>query len=322
MTIEERLSSEFGLRADYSQNIINLIDEGNTIPFIARYRKEMHGSCDDQVLRNFADRLKYLRNLNDEKEKVQKVITEQGKWTDELATALEQAMTMTEVEDIYRPYKPKRKTRASVAIAKGLEPLADILQAQSKKFVVLQEAEKFITEEVLTVEDAIAGAKDIIAERISDSADLRKDLREMLATKAFVECSLLENENNLTYETYANFKQEVKNIPSHRVLAINRGENEKCLKVDVVIDEKLTLPVIEKYFKKDNEDTNALMDETIADAYERLLFPSLERECRNNLTDVANEQAIKMFEVNLRPLLLESPLKNNVILGFDPGYHN
>ena len=322
MTIEERLSSEFGLRADYSQNIINLIDEGNTIPFIARYRKEMHGSCDDQVLRNFADRLKYLRNLSDEKEKVQKVITEQGKWTDELAKALEEAMTMTEVEDIYRPYKPKRKTRASVAIAKGLEALADLLQAQSKQTVIMEEAEKFVTEEVPTAQDAIAGAKDIIAERISDSADLRKDLREIIANKAFIQCSLLENENNLTYETYANFKQEVKNIPSHRVLAINRGENEKCLKVEIVIDEKLTIPVIEKYFKKNNEDTNILMDETIADAYERLLFPSLERECRNNLTDVADEQAIKMFEVNLRPLLLEAPLKNNLPLGFDPGYHN
>lgn len=322
MTIQERLSTEFGLRDDYTKNIIDLIDEGNTIPFIARYRKEMHGSCDDQVLREFADRLKYLRNLDEEKAKVQKTITEQGKWTDELAKALEEAMTMTEVEDIYRPYKPKRKTRASVAIAKGLEPLADILQAQSKEYVIRQEAEKFITEEVPTVEDAIAGAKDIVAERISDSADLRKDLREIIAEKAFIQCALLENENNLTYETYANFKQEVKNLPSHRILAINRGENEKCLKVEIVIDEKLTIPVIEKYFKKNNPDTDELMNETIADAYERLLFPSLERECRNNLTDTANEQAIKMFEVNLRPLLLESPLKNNIIMGFDPGYHN
>ena len=311
MTIEERLSSEFGLRQDYTKNIIELIDEGNTIPFIARYRKEMHGSCDDQVLRNFADRLKYLRNLDDEKAKVEKVITEQGKWTDELAKALEGAMTLTEVEDIYRPYKPKRKTRASVAIAKGLEPLADILQAQSKNYVIMEEAKKFITEEVLTVEDAIAGAKDIVAERISDNAELRKELREIIANKAFITCSLLENENNLTYETYADFKQEVKNLPSHRVLAINRGENEK-----------LTIPVIEKHYKKDNEDTNALMDEVIKDAYDRLLFPSLERECRNNLTDMADEQAIKMFEVNLKPLLMESPLKNNIILGFDPGYHN
>ena len=322
MTIEERLSSEFGLRNDYTHNIIELIDEGNTIPFIARYRKEMHGSCDDQVLRNFADRLKYLRNLEDEKTKVQKVITEQGKWTDELAKALEEAMTLTEVEDIYRPYKPKRKTRASVAIAKGLEPLADILQAQSKDNKILEEAEKFITEEVPTVEEAIAGAKDIVAERISDNAELRKELREIIANKAFINCALLENENNLTYETYANFKQEVKTLPSHRILAINRGEKEKCLKVDITIDEKLTIPVIERYCKNDNPDTNELMDEVIRDAYDRLLFPSLERECRNNLTDMADEQAIKMFEVNLKPLLMEAPLKNNIIMGFDPGYHN
>ncbi len=322
MTLEERLSSEFGLRADYTQNIITLIDEGNTIPFIARYRKEMHGSCDDQVLREFADRLKYLRNLDEEKAKVQKVITEQGKWTDELAKALSAAMTLTEVEDIYRPYKPKRKTRASVAIAKGLEPLADILQAQRKDVDIYAEAEKFLTEEVASVSDAIAGAKDIVAERISDSAELRKELREILATKGFISCTLLEHEGNLTYETYSGFKQEVKTLPSHRILAINRGENEKCLKVEILIDEKLTIPVIEKYFKRDNQNTNALMDEVIADAYERLLFPSLERECRNNLTDVADEQAIKMFEVNLRPLLLESPLKNNIIMGFDPGYHN
>ena len=255
MTIQERLSSEFGLRMDYSENIINLIDEGNTIPFIARYRKEMHGSCDDQVLRNFADRLKYLRNLDDEKAKVEKVITEQGKWNEELKKALEEAMTLTEVEDIYRPYKPKRKTRASVAIAKGLEPLADVLQAQKKDVDVFEEAKKFITEEVLTVQDAIAGAKDIIAERISDSAELRKELREIIAGKGFVFCTLLENEANLTYETYSGFKQEVKNIPSHRVLAINRGEKEKCLKVEVQIDDKLTIPVIAKYFKKDNETT-------------------------------------------------------------------
>lgn len=205
MEIKEQLASEFGLRLDYAGNIIELIDEGNTIPFIARYRKEMHGSCDDQVLRDFADRLKYLRNLNEEKEKVQKVITEQGKWTDELAKALSDAMTLTEVEDIYRPYKPKRKTRASVAISKGLEGLADILQAQSKSFVIMDEAQKYIKEDVPTVEEAIQGAKDIVAERISDSAELRKELREILAEKGVINCTLLENENNLTYETYAGF---------------------------------------------------------------------------------------------------------------------
>ncbi|MBQ8444611.1 MAG: RNA-binding transcriptional accessory protein [Clostridia bacterium] len=320
MEIKDLLAQEFGLKQEYSQNIINLLDEGCTIPFIARYRKEMHGTCDDQTLRAFADRLKYLRNLNDEKAKVEKTITEQGKWTDELAQALANAMTLTEVEDIYRPYKPKRKTRASVAIARGLEPLADILQMQSKAYKIEQEAEKYITEEVPIVKDAIAGAKDIIAERISDSADLRKVLRKLLEDKATIECQLVENENSGTYETYANFKQEIKNIPSHRILAINRGEKEKCLKVDIIINRELALGYINKEFKKNNEDTDTLMAETIEDAYDRLLFPSLERECRNDLTDRANEQAIKMFELNLKPLLMEAPLKNNIILGLDPAY--
>ena len=320
MELTEQLAQEFGLKIEYSQNIINLLDEGCTIPFIARYRKEMHGTCDDQTLRAFSDRLKYLRNLNEEKDKVQRAITEQGKWTDEIAKALSEAKTLTEVEDIYRPYKPKRKTRASVAIAKGLEPLCDLLQSQNKNIVILKEAEKFITEEVATVNDAIAGAKDILAERISDDANLRKDLRLLLENKGVIECTLIENENSATYETYANFKQEVKLLPSHRILAINRGEKEKCLKVEITVNRELALANINKYFKKDNEDTNALIDETIVDAYDRLLFPSLERECRNNLTDKADEQAIKMFEVNLKPLLMEAPLKNNIIMGLDPAY--
>lgn len=320
MDIVEQLAQEFGLKKEYSQNIINLLDEGCTIPFIARYRKEMHGTCDDQTLRAFSDRLKYLRSLNEEKDKVQRAITEQGKWTDEIAEALSQARTLTEVEDIYRPYKPKRKTRASVAIAKGLEPFCDILEKQSKEYIIEKEAEKFITEEVPSSQDAIAGAKDILAERISDNAELRKELRALLENKATIECQLLENENNLTYETYANFKQEVKNLPSHRILAINRGEKEKCLKVDIIVNRELAIGIINSFYKKNNEDTDKLIEETIDDAYDRLLFPSLERECRNNLTDRANEQAIKMFEVNLKPLLMEAPLKNNVIMGLDPAY--
>ena len=320
MDIVEQLAQEFGLKKEYSQNIINLLDEGCTIPFIARYRKEMHGTCDDQTLRAFSDKLKYLRSLNEEKDKVQRAITEQGKWTDEIAEALSQARTLTEVEDIYRPYKPKRKTRASVAIAKGLEPLCDILEKQSKEYIIEKEAEKFITEEVPSSQDAIAGAKDILAERISDNAELRKELRALLENKATIECQLLENENNLTYETYANFKQEVKNLPSHRILAINRGEKEKCLKVDIIVNRELAIGIINSFYKKNNEDTDKLIEETIDDAYDRLLFPSLERECRNNLTDRANEQAIKMFEVNLKPLLMEAPLKNNVIMGLDPAY--
>ena len=320
MTINDKLSSEFGLKMEYVQNIINLLDEGCTIPFIARYRKEMHGTCDDQVLRAFADRLKYLRNLEEEKAKVEKTITEQGKWTDELKIALENASTMTEVEDIYRPYKPKKKTRASVAIAKGLEPLAEILLAQSKSFELSKEAEKFITEEVSSVEEAIAGAKDIVAEKISDDAELRKELRNLIMTKATISCELVENENSPTYETYAGFKQQVAKIPSHRILAINRGEKEKCLKVAVNVDEESVKKILNKFYKKNNPDTDEVMDEVIVDAYERLLFPSLERECRNELTDRADEQAIKMFEVNLKPLLMEAPLKNNVILGLDPAY--
>ncbi len=325
MELQKQLAYEFNLKEVYAENIINLIDEGNTIPFIARYRKEMHGACDDQVLRDFADRLNYLRNLNKEKEKVEKVIKEQEKWTDEIALALENALTLTEVEDIYRPYKPKRKTRATVAIAKGLEPLADIIQAQEITEPVENVAKDYVSEEkgVNSIEEAIAGAKDIIAERISDDANLRKTLREIIAKKAQIKAVWDEEaDENKTYENYKDFVGDVAKIPSHRILALNRGEKEKCLKVSIEINPKLTISEIEKVYKKDNEFTNTIMDETILDSYDRLLFPSLERECRNTLTDRANEQAIKMFEVNLKPLLLQAPLKNNVIMGYDPGYYN
>lgn len=319
MTINEILASEFALKPVYVENIISLLDEGATIPFIARYRKEMHGSCDDQVLRSFADRLKYLRNLNEEKEKVQRTITEQGKWTSELEKALADARTLTEVEDIYRPYKPKRKTRASVAIANGLQPLADLIQKQGK-IDVRAEAAKFINENVADEDAAIQGAKDIIAERISDDAELRKTLREILWEKSSIECALLDGENKLTYEGYDGFKQEVKKLPSHRILAINRGEKEKCLKVSVQINPELLLKEINFAYKKDNPDTDEIMASTIEDSLDRLLFPALERELRSTLTDNACEQAIKMFEVNLKPLLMEAPLKNNIILGLDPAY--
>ena len=325
MELQQQLAYEFNLKEAYAENIINLIDEGNTIPFIARYRKEMHGACDDQVLRDFADRLNYLRNLNKEKEKVEKVIKEQEKWTDEIAKALADALTLTEVEDIYRPYKPKRKTRATMAIAKGLEPLADIIQAQDLIQPVEEIAVQYIDEEkgVKSVEEAIAGAKDIIAERISDDANLRKTLREIIAKKAQITAVWdEETDENKTYENYKDFKGEVAKLPSHRILALNRGEKEDCLKVSVEINEKLTLTEIEKEYKKENEFTNEIILDTIKDSYDRLLFPSLENECRRTLTDMANEQAIKMFEVNLKPLLLQAPLKNNVIMGYDPGYYN
>ena len=325
MELQKQLAYEFNLKEAYAENIINLIDEGNTIPFIARYRKEMHGACDDQVLRDFADRLNYLRNLNKEKEKVEKVIKEQDKWTEEIEKALADALTLTEVEDTYRPYKPKRKTRATMAIAKGLEPLADIIQAQAISEDVFEIAKQYIDEEkgVKTAEEAVAGAKDIIAERISDDANLRKTLREIIAKKAQVKAVWVEEKDeNKTYENYKDFAGEVVKMPSHRILAINRAEKEDCLKVAVEINEKLTISEIEKVYKKDNELTNQIILDTIKDSYDRLLFPSLERECRTALTDRANEQAIKMFEVNLKPLLLQAPLKKNVIMGYDPGYYN
>ena len=325
MDLTKQLAYEFNLKEVYAENIINLIDEGNTIPFIARYRKEAHGACDDQVLRDFADRLNYLRNLNKEKEKVEKVIREQEKWTDEIALALENALTLTEVEDIYRPYKPKRKTRATVAIAKGLEPLADAIQAQDLTCPVEEIAKDYVSEEkgVKNVEEAIAGAKDIIAERISDDAALRKTLREIIAKKAQIKAVWdEEKDTNKTYENYKDFSGEVAKLPSHRILALNRGEKEDCLKVDIEINPKLTITEIEKVYKKENEFTDQIMLDTIQDSYDRLLFPSLENECRRALTDRANEQAIKMFEVNLKPLLLQAPLKNNVIMGYDPGYYN
>lgn len=325
MDITQQLAYEFNLKEAYSKNIIDLIDEGNTIPFIARYRKEMHGACDDQVLRDFADRLNYLRNLNKEKEKVEKVIKEQDKWTEEIEKALAEALTLTEVEDIYRPFKPKRKTRATMAIAKGLEPLADIIQAQEIKEPLETVALPFVDEEkgVKTIEEAINGAKDIIAERISDDANLRKVLREIIAKKAQIKAVWdEETDKEKTYENYKDFTGEVAKIPSHRILALNRGEKEDCLKVSVEINPKLTLTEIEKAYKKENDITDQVILDTILDSYDRLLFPSLERECRTALTDRANEQAIKMFEVNLKPLLLQAPLKNNVIMGYDPGYYN
>ena len=325
MELQKQLAYEFNLKEVYAENIINLIDEGNTIPFIARYRKEMHGACDDQVLRDFADRLNYLRNLNKEKEKVEKVIKEQEKWTPEIEKALSEALTLTEVEDIYRPYKPKRKTRATVAVAKGLQPLADIILAQDLTQPVEEIAVQYVDEEkgVKSVEEAIAGAKDIIAEAISDDANLRKVLREIIAKKAQIKATWVEDKDeNKSYENYKDFTGEVVKMPSHRILALNRGEKEDCLKVNVEINPKLTLTEIENTYKKDNEYTNQIMLDTIQDSYDRLLFPSLERECRTALTDKANEQAIKMFEVNLKPLLLQAPLKNNVIMGYDPGYYN
>ena len=323
MDIVEQLSAEFKLKKEYSQNIINLLDEGCTIPFIARYRKEMHGSCDDQVLREFADRLTYLRNLRKRKEEVENSIKEQEKWTEELEIALKNAKTLTEVEDIYRPYKPKRKTRASVAIAKGLEPLADIIMAQEISPEELnKKAEEFVNEEkeVKSVEEALQGAKDIIAERISDDAELRKTLRQVIKDFALIKTTLLEKEGNEVYDMYADHSEPVKNIPSHRILAINRGEKEGFLKVSLAKPEEKILKYIEKDIIKGETQFSQMLKDAILDSFKRLIEPSIEREIRADLTEKAEEQAIKVFGKNAKQLLLGAPIKNITVMGFDPAY--
>ena len=326
MDIVKKLSEEFNLRADYAANIVALLDDGNTIPFIARYRKEMHGACDDQVLREFADRLTYLRNLDKRKEEVQASIEAQEKWTDELKAALDAALTLTEVEDIYRPYKQKKKTRASVAIERGLEPLADIIMAQEiADGDVLSLCAPYVNEEngVLTPQDALNGAKDILAERVSDDAEIRKALRALMYEIGTVDAKLdpkdPNNAKKTTYEMYAAFSEKISAIPSHRILAINRGEADECLKVSLTVDEETALGKIKAAYKKESI-FSPVWDEIVADSYERLIFPSIEREVRGELTDKADEQAIKMFEQNLKPLLMQPPLKGKVILGLDPAY--
>lgn len=326
MDIKTKLSEEFKLLPKYASNIVDLIEEGNTIPFIARYRKEMHGGCNDELLRDFADRLTYLKNLETRKEEVRSSIEGQGKWTDELAAALEKASTLTEVEDVYRPYKQKKKTRASVAVERGLQPLADIIFAQEQKecdINALAAAYVDPEKEINTPEDAILGAKDIIAELISDDAETRKALREFLFNEGLIVSVFSDKQEDKeklnTYEMYKEFSEKISTLPSHRILALNRGEKEECLKVSISASAERAVEIIKTKFLKDSA-FNSIMTEAIEDSYARLIFPSIEREVRNELTDKANEQAIKMFEVNLKPLLMQPPLKGKVIIGLDPAY--
>ena len=317
------LSLELGIKEQHCQNIISLLDDGCTIPFISRYRKEMTGSCDDQTLRLFSDRLTYLRNFDKRKEEITKLITEQEKMTAEIQAKIDNAKTLTELEDIYRPFRPKRQTRATIAVAKGLEPLAKIILNQKEKIGNIEDiAKDYINEEkkVLTVEDAIKGACDIIAEIISDDADTRKLLREFLEKSAEIYTTLKEGENFKTYTMYDNYKEKISSIPSHRILAINRGENEKCLGVKIQANDEKCHQIIAKQFIKTESIYTELLKETIVDSFDRLIMPSLDTELRNKLTDTANEQAIKMFEVNLKPLLMQPPLKHKRILGLDPAY--
>lgn len=322
MEISQQLTEEFNLRPDHVRNILQLLDEGNTIPFIARYRKEMTGAIDDQVLRALDDRYEYLKNLEKRKQEVANSITEQGKMTEEIQTAIAAAQTMTEVEDIYRPFKQKKKTRASVAIEKGLQPLAEFILAQEGD--PYKEAEKYIDEDkgVATVNDAIAGAKDIIAEIISDNAELRKKLRSLFENHGEMQVKMVKDDEKGTYAMYADYSEIIPEIKNHRILAINRGEKEDCLKAKIFFNPDIAKRVcLAKYLKPNgNADCAKLIEEAADDGYDRLIQPSIEREVRAILTDRASEQAIKMFEVNLRPLLLQPPVKGKVTLGLDPAY--
>jgi uncharacterized protein len=321
MDILSMLSEELKLSFKNVENTVKLIDEGNTIPFIARYRKELTGAMDDQVLRELSDRLAYLRSLEKRKQEVAASIEEQGKMTGEIKAALGNAKTLSEVEDIYRPYKPKRKTRASVAREKGLEPLALTILKQMPAFDPVSAAKGFIDPEkgVETAEDALSGASDIIAEIAGDDAKLRKTLREYLVKNAVLETSSSQEEPSV-YSMYYDFKEPVAKIAGHRVLAIDRGEREEVLKVKITADENALHQFAKKAYVTGSGEASKIVEAAVTDGFDRLIFPSLEREIRNMLTDTASEQAIKVFSLNLKHLLLQPPVKNRIVLGLDPAY--
>ena len=316
------IAHELGVKEFQVQNTIKLIDDGNTIPFIARYRKEATGGLSDEVLRNLNDRLTYLRNLNKRKEEISKSIEEQGKMTDELKIQIENAITLSEVEDIYRPYKQKKRTRASIAKEKGLEPLAIIIYLQTDKRPVLEIAKEFINEEkgVDNEEEALTGAKDIIAENISDVAEYRKRIKQMCYREGLIKTKATNDEEKSSYEMYYDFSEKINRIPSHRILAINRGEKEDFLKVKLEKPEDTIINYIENDIIKGNTEFTDILKETINDSFKRLIEPSIDREIRSDLTEKAEEQAIKVFGKNAKQLLLGSPIKGQTVMGFDPAY--
>ena len=322
MTIIEQLARELDRPVEHIENVVRLLDEGNTIPFIARYRKELHGSMDDTALRTLEERLAYLRNLTERKESVKASISEQEKLTDELAAAIDAAQTLAEVEDLYRPYKPKRRTRATVAKEKGLEPLAALLFAQERDCPRPEEAAAdYLSAEkgVETVADALQGANDIVAEWISDDAAIRRSLRELLEKRGTLR-SLAATEEDSVYRLYYDFEQPLSRIQGHQILAINRGEKEKMLSAAVLLDRELALPLLRRAVVKPGSAAMEFVKAAAEDAYDRLIYPSLEREMRAALTDKASEGAIKMFALNLKPLLMQPPVKGHVTMGLDPGY--
>ena len=320
------LAKELDKSPEHVENVVRLIDEGNTIPFIARYRKELHGAMDDTALRTLADRLHYLRNLGKRREEVKSAIEGQGKLTEELSAAIDAAATLAEVEDLYRPYKPKRRTRATVAREKGLEPLAQLLYAQEKDGPAPEEAAgDYVDAEkgVESVEDALQGAGDIIAEWISDDADIRKGLRELVWRKGYlVSAAAAKEPEDTVYRLYYDFKSPLNRAMGHQVLAINRGEREEILKVSVEMDREAALIPIRRAVLRPGAPAMAFVRAAAEDAYDRLIFPSVEREMRNLLTENADEGAIHNFALNLKPLLMQPPVKGKVTMGLDPGYRN
>ena len=322
MDIIYALAQELNVNEKYVENVVQLLDEGNTIPFIARYRKELHGAMDDTTLRTLEERLQYLRNLEERRAAVKKSIVDQGKLTEELAAAIDSAKTLAEVEDLYRPYKQKRRTRATVAREKGLEPLAALLFAQERDCPRPEDAAReFLAPEksVDTVTDALQGASDIIAEQISDDADIRKALRGLLSRQGRLACCAATEEDSV-YRLYYDFEQALSRLQGHQILAINRGEKEGVLKVSVTLDRDQALPLLRRAVVKPGSSAMEFIKSAAEDAYDRLIFPSLEREARSLLTEQANEGAIGQFALNLKPLLMQPPVKGKVTMGLDPGY--
>ncbi|MBO5783690.1 MAG: RNA-binding transcriptional accessory protein, partial [Clostridia bacterium] len=318
MNIVEALSKELNLTVSQVEAAAALLDEGNTVPFISRYRKEVTGGMDDEVLRQFEQRLNYLRSFEKRKEEIWTAIDEQGKMTPEIEAMLNSAKILSELEDIYRPYRPKRRTRASVAKEKGLEPLADWILSQEAGEPA-EKAAEFLNEQVETVEDALAGACDIIAEAISDTPQTRALLRALALGEGVIE-SCAAKEEDSTYRMYYEFAEPVKRLAGHRVLALDRGEKEEFLKVTLKVDEENALTILTDAFVKKNNACGALVYAAAEDAYTRLIFPSIEREIRSSLTERAADGAIRVFGANLKSLLMQPPIKGMVVMGLDPAY--
>lgn len=320
-SIEERIAKELEIKLSQVQNVIGLLDDGNTVPFISRYRKEATGGLSDEVLRKLSERLTYLRNLEERKADVTRLIQEQEKFTDEIGKALENATTLTEVEDIYRPFKPKKRTKATIAMEKGLKPLAELILEGKFTGNLDEEAAKYISEEkgVANSEDAISGALDIIAETISDEAKYRKYIREFVIREGNIE-SKGGSEEPTPYEMYYEYSEAVNKIPPHRILAINRGEKEKILSVKITANEDKVIQYLENQVLRGNAVLDEKLKVAIRDSYKRLIYPSIEREIRSELTDIGEEGAIKIFKENLKALLLQAPIKGKVVMGYDPGF--